>query len=395
MGLFLARGYALAEKAEEADVILVNTCSVRGHAEHRAISYLGSLKKLKGIGPSTSLRINNSKNIVLGIIGCMAVNRGEEIFKKMLHINLVCGPASFDKIPGYIERIKEEGIKIKDIKDRERGEELYRACFREDSNHAQVVISTGCSNYCTYCVVPYVRGELRLRSPEDIIGEVERNVKLGIKKITLLGQNVNDYIYKPQSHTLMGTGKATSKIRNTQYAMRNTKINFVDLLRMIDEIEGLREINFISSQPKNISKELFTLMAKSSKIEKHLHLPFQSGSDRILKLMNRGYTRQKYLGLVDDYKKIVGNSLSTDVIVGFPTETNEDFLQTKDILERVNFSCAYIFKYSPRLRAKSAELTDDVSGEIKAKRHKILLDLQKKISLKKIRNPNIEIRNKF
>ena len=276
---------------------------------------------------------------------------------------MVIGPANFDKIPYYIEKIRKEGVRIIDIEDKERKEDFYSSSFRFQKDYAYVVISTGCSNFCSYCVVPYVRGELRLRKPSDIIREVERNVKLGIKKITLLGQNVNDYQYK------------------SSVGGYRSLVNFVDLLRMVGEVEGLEEIDFVTSHPKNTSPELFELMAKSNKIKKHLHLPFQSGSDRILRLMNRGYTKNDYLKLVSSYKEIVGGTLSTDVIVGFPTETEEDFLQTKEVLEKVRFKYAYIFKYSPRPRTKAQLLGDDVEKREKERRHRILLELQKKISL--------------
>jgi len=344
-GLFVDKGYTIAGDAQEADVVLVNTCSVRAHAEDRARSYLGSFKKLK------------DKRPLVGLIGCMAANQGQELSKRMPHIDLICGPANFAKIPEYIKKIEKERTRIIDLADNARGEDFYQASFRQDSSHAQVIISTGCSNYCSYCVVPYVRGKLRLRKPSDIIGEVKRNISSGIKNITLLGQNVNDY-----------------KCEST---------DFIRLLGTIAGMEGLESLDFITSQPRNTSKELFTLIEKSPKIRKRLHLPFQSGSNRILKVMNRGYTREKYLQLVDDYKKIVGGTLSTDVIVGFPTENEEDFEQTKNILEKVKFSHAFIFKYSPRRAAKSFKLTDDVGKDIKTKRHRILLDLQKKISLGK------------
>ncbi len=338
LGLFLEKGYVQAKDEKEADLILINTCSVRDHAENRAISYAGSLKKLPAI---------------VGLIGCMARNRGEEVFKKMPHLSLICGPASFAKIPDYIGKIQKEKTRIIDLDDLKRDEQMYRAAFRIEPDHAQVVISTGCSNYCSYCVVPYVRGELCLRDPEDIELEVKGNIDLGIKKITLLGQNVNDYP------------------------------NFTELLSRVEGVKGIGEINFITSQPRNIPDGLFEFIAKSDKVSKHLHLPFQSGSNRILKLMNRGYTKEKYLQLVDDYKRIVGGTLSSDLIVGFPSETDQDFFETKDILERVRFRKAYIFKYSPRPRAKSAAMKDDVSEEAKAKRHRILLNLQKQISLSK------------
>ena len=384
-GLFVERGYSLAQTPDEADVILVNTCSVREHAENRAISFLGSLKK------------NANSKRVIGLIGCMARNRGEELFKRMPHIDLICGPAAFDKIPEYVEKIQKarsQGHKVTksqvnaqnagncariiDLEDKLRNEDFYRAPFRVEKDHAQVVISTGCSNYCSYCVVPYVRGPLRLRRPEDIISEVERNVKLGIKKITLLGQNVNDYHYRSQSH------KVTRSQVNTQSAIGNTAITFIDLLKRVEEVEGVEEIDFVTSHPKNTSRELFELMARSQKIKKHLHLPFQSGSDRILKLMNRGYTKENYLQLVDDYYRIVGGTLSTDIIVGFPGETEKDFLDTKEVVEKVRFRYAYIFKYSPRPKTEATSLKDDVPREVKEKRHRELLDLQKKISTGKV-----------
>ncbi len=355
-GLFLEKGWSLTVEPKDADVILVNTCSVREHAENRAISFLGSLKKITDYRLQITnyrLQITDCKRII-GLIGCMARNRGKELFKKMNHIDLVCGPGSFDKIFEYVDKIKKERIRIIDLEDRVRNEDFYRATFRVDAYHAQVVISTGCSNYCSYCIVPFVRGNLRLRHPEDIIREIEKNLSLGIRRITLLGQNVNDYNYA-------GT-------------------DFVKLLEKITKIEGLKEIDFVTSHPKNTSKELFYLMASSPKIRKHLHLPFQSGSNRILALMNRGYTREFYLNLVKDYKKIVKGSLSTDVIVGFPYEDEEDFNFTKQILEEVRFRYAYIFKYSPRPNTKAYLLGDNIPKREKERRHAILLTLQKEIS---------------
>ena len=350
LGLFLDLGYSLAKEPKEAEVILVNTCSVRQHAEDRALSFLGRLKKL-----AERRRSRGAKQRIIGLIGCMAQNTGEEVFKKMPYVDLICGPGCLDRVVAYIQKIRIKRIRILDLEDKKRKSEFYEGSYRIESDHAQVVISTGCSNYCSYCVVPFVRGELRLRRPEDIIDEVKKNIDLGIGKVTLLGQNVNDYLF-------------------------DKRISFVDLLRMVEEINGLSELNFITSQPRNIPKGLFELIAKSDKISKHLHLPFQSGSNRILKKMNRGYTIEKYLQIVDDYKKIVKGTLSTDVIVGFPGEKDEDFQQTRSILEKVRFSSAYIFKYSPRLRAKSAQFKDDISGDLKVKRHKLLLDLQRKIS---------------
>ncbi|MBU1122045.1 MAG: tRNA (N6-isopentenyl adenosine(37)-C2)-methylthiotransferase MiaB [Candidatus Omnitrophica bacterium] len=354
-GLLLAKGYFLAEDIDCADIVLVNTCSVRDHAESRAISFLGTFRKL----PQDKVKK------VLGLIGCMAQNIGETLIKKMPHINLVCGPSNLDRIPEYIEQIIKNKTKIIDLEHRPRQEEFYKNFYRAESTSAQVVISVGCSNYCSYCVVPYVRGNLYVRNPEDIIEEVKMNMDLGIQKITLLGQNVNDYQFRPST-----------------IDHRLSTVNFVDLLRRISDVEGVKEIDFMTSNPRNISKELFYLMAQRSNIKKHLHLPCQSGSDRILKMMNRGYSRQEYIDITESYKDIVAGTLSTDVIVGFPTETDEDFSATQEMLEEVEFKGAYIFKYSPRPGTAASKLEDDVTVEIKQQRHQLLLSFQKQISLR-------------
>jgi tRNA-2-methylthio-N6-dimethylallyladenosine synthase len=384
MGLFLREGYAQAESEKDADVILVNTCSVRDHAENRALSLLGTYKKLKKAkagtvrlekepksnGGDSPLRAGAARGQfpLIGLIGCMAQNKGTEIFSKMPHLDLVCGPSAFFKIPEYVERIKDLGVsskrsRIKDLEDKERDESFYGGVFRKEPDRAQVVISTGCSNYCSYCIVPYTRGKLRPRNPKNIIGEIKQNVKQGRKKVTLLGQNVNDYNFESQV-----TGH------------KSQVINFVELLRKIDKIEGLEELDFVTSHHKNTSQELFRVMAESDKIKNHLHLPFQSGSNRILKLMGRGYTREKYIELANQYKKITKGTLGSDIIIGFPTETEEDFNQTRDLVEKVRFKYAFIFKYSPRLKTKAAEMADNVPEKVKSRRHKELLDLQKEIS---------------
>ncbi|MCM8831239.1 MAG: tRNA (N6-isopentenyl adenosine(37)-C2)-methylthiotransferase MiaB [Candidatus Omnitrophica bacterium] len=345
LGLFLDRGYTIAASPQDAGVIFVNTCSVRKHAEDRAISFLGTLKK-----------IYNENKTIIGVIGCMAKYQGRLLVERMPYLNIICSPARLYYLPEYVEKVKNFGIKIVDLDDSERPEAFYESSFLLNKDHAQVVISTGCSNYCSYCVVPYVRGNLRLRKPQKIIEEIKKFLEKGVKKITLLGQNVNDYIYKKEN------------------------IDFVKLLEKIASIKEIEQIDFITSHPKNTSQQLFKVMADYPNIKKHLHLPFQAGSDRILKLMNRGYTQKDYLLLVEDFYKIVNGSLSTDVIVGFPTESKEDFLKTKKVLETVKFKYAYIFKYSPRPNTKAAKLADDVSNSEKERRHRILLNLQKKIS---------------
>jgi len=348
-GLLIEKGFKLVEDVFSADIILINTCSVREHAEQRALSFLGTLKKLK-----------SQKNKIIGLIGCMAKNRGEGLFKKLSYLDLIIAPSNFDRIPYYLEKIAKEKIRIIDLEERKREEFFYHSSFRFDSSSAYVVISTGCSNFCSYCIVPFTRGRLRIRDYRDIIEEIKRNVDMGIKKITLLGQNVNDYVFR---------------------ISKDKVINFVDLLARIEKIEGIEEIDFITSHPKNTTKDLFFLMASSKKIRKHLHLPFQSGSNKILKLMRRGYTKEKYLELVEEYKKIVKGTISTDVIVGFSYEEEKDFLETKELLGRIKFKYAYIFKYSPRPHTEAFSWPDTVPSEEKEKRHKFLLDLQRRISL--------------
>jgi tRNA-2-methylthio-N6-dimethylallyladenosine synthase len=206
-----------------------------------------------------------------------------------------------------------------------------------------------------------VRGDIRLRSPEDILAEVKRSVEDGATKITLLGQNVNDYLFCSDRSLPVAT------------------YGFLDLLKMVVKIDGIKEIDFISAHPKNTSIELFEFMASEPKIKKYLHLPFQSGSDKILSAMNRGYTREFYLKLAHDYRRITGGKMGTDVIVGFPGETDEDFQATYDLIEEVGFEYYYLFMYSPRPHSAAQKMVDDVPQEVKHKRHSKLLELQKKI----------------
>lgn len=343
-GLLLAEGYKLTEEAKGADIVLLNTCSVRQHAEDKVWSELGRYGK------------RGSKKPIIGIIGCMAQSYKEEVFKRAPSVDIVCGPSSIDNIALYLE----EALRKKNVlavEEKKRREEIYHTGFYEERGHAYVVISEGCDNYCSYCVVPYARGRLRHRSSEDILAEVKEALDSDIGNITLLGQNVNSYEDASQ------------------------KIDFTGLLKKVSSLEGLKSLSFITSHPKDTSPALFKLMAQTPVIKRYFHLPVQSGSDRILKAMNRGYTAKKYLEIVDQYRSIVYNGqLSTDIIVGFPSETEEDFAQTLDLARRVGFDSAYIFKYSPRPNTKAALLSDDVPMEAKKRRHAQLLKLQKEIS---------------
>jgi tRNA-2-methylthio-N6-dimethylallyladenosine synthase len=350
-GLLRKEGYQFTEEPQKADIILFNTCSVRQHAEDKIWSEVGRYKK--GQSPSGTAPI-------IGVVGCMAQNYKEKIFERTPNVNFAVGPTDIYRIPEIIKKLSDKNlfeIKIWETDGDIRPEEIYHTGFYQDEQHAYIVISEGCSNYCSYCVVPYVRGQLRNRNYKEILKETEEAVDKGITKITLLGQNVNGYQYND--------------------------VSFTKLIEFVNLVKGLREFSFITSHPKDTTVDLFKTMANLEKLKKYLHLPIQSGSDRVLKLMNRGYTRIFYLDLVDNYRKIVKDGiLTTDIIVGFPTESETDFLQTHNLVKDIEFDAAYIFKYSPRPHTEAEKLADDVERPVKEKRHGLILGLQKKISNK-------------
>jgi len=346
VGQFLSKGYKLVDTSKKADVILLNTCSVREHAEHKVWSELGSREQLKKKKP----------DLVIGVIGCMAKNLQHRIIERMPHVDLVVGPNDLANIYDYVKKILKERKRKQLVKvsSATRDKSFYRHLYHQNKKHSYVNISEGCSNFCSYCVVPYVRGRHRSRPIGDITKEIKQLVKDGITSITLLGQNVNDFYY----------------------SRGRKRVNFVGLLDMISDIKGVNELSFITSHPKDIDSKLFDLMAQKKNIIKYLHLPVQSGSNRILKLMNRRYTRQKYLKIIAQYRKRVPKGvLATDVIVGFPGETRKDFKDTLGLFKEVKFNFAYIFKYSPRPHTKARDLADDVGAGEKERRHGILLDL--------------------
>ena len=345
-GLLNKAGYEIIDDESRADTVIFNTCSVRQHAEEKVWSAVGC-----------------SKAKIIGIIGCMANNYREAIFEKAPKVDFVVGTADIGKLPEILKEIeKHKGSllekKIYETDAEFREDEIYHTGFHLDQEHAFTVISEGCENFCAYCVVPYVRGKLRSRDHKDILDEIREDIAAGISKITLLGQNVNAYQFK--------------------------SIGFVELVKLVGSIEGLKEFSFVTSHPKDTSIELFKVMADCEKLKKYLHLPVQSGSDRILKLMNRGYTRKFYLDLVQNYRKIVKHgALTTDIIVGFPGETEEDFQDTYNLIKEIGFNAAYIFKYSPRPHTEAEKMPDDVPKLEKERRHSMILELQKKISKEK------------
>ena len=358
-GLLTNQGLRLTEDEALADILIYNTCSVRKHAEDKVWSELGRHKK------------KDSRRRVIGVAGCMAQCYKDEIFQRAPCVDFVVGPSDIHKIPEIIEKLSAcqppaaaEGLferKIWQTNGGIRPEEIYHTGFYEDKNHAYMVVSEGCSNYCSYCVVPYVRGGLKNRKCADIISEIKAALNKGITNVTLLGQNVNAY--------------------------QNKDTDFIKLLSLVNKIEGLKQFSFITSHPKDTGVDLFQAMAGLEKLKKYLHLPVQSGSDRILELMNRGYTRADYQGLIRAYRNIVSKGvLTTDVIVGFPGETEKDFRQSYDLIKEAQFDSAYIFKYSPRPHTRAEALADDVPTQEKQRRHCLILGLQKEIS-KKCKNP--------
>jgi tRNA-2-methylthio-N6-dimethylallyladenosine synthase len=377
-GLLKKEGYKITDESEKANIVIFNTCSVRQHAEDKVWSEIGRIGKLR-IPGYPDIRISGRP--IIGVVGCMAQNYKEKIFERAPEVDFVVGPSDIHKIPEILTKVRsqESGVrsrcllelKIWETDGNIRPEEIYHTGFYEDKNHAYVVISEGCSNFCSYCVVPYVRGPLRNRNYKDILKEIEEAVGEGISKITLLGQNVNAYEF--------GVRLPTGQTGSSQF-----RVDFIKLLRTVNNIKGLEEFSFITSHPKDTSVDLFKAMNNLDKLKKDLHLPVQSGSDRILGLMNRGYNRKFYLDLIQNYRKIIKDGrLTTDIIVGFPGETEEDFRDTYNLVKNVEFNAAYIFKYSGRPNTKAVALADDVPVKEKERRHKIILDLQKGISNKK------------
>lgn len=343
-GLLLESGFKKTDSVDKADVILFNSCSVRKHAEDRLFSNIAALKKLKSKRP----------DIIIGLIGCTAQNYKDKAIERAPLVDLVCGPGNEGDLPHLIKAIAKNRCPIiATNKVNEKRPEAFPK-YRDGGFKALVSIGEGCDNFCSYCIVPYVRGRERSRDAKDIIREVKDLAARGFKEITLLGQNVNSYGHKT---------------------------DFVSLLGRLNKVEGIERIRFMTSHPKDASLELFKAMRSLDKVCEHLHLPLQSGSDRILKLMNRKYTRKKYVKLIAEYKKLVpSGSVTTDIIVGFPSESERDFQDTIKAMKEIGLDSAFLFKYSPRPPAKSAKLKDSVPKDVKEKRLKALLELQAGIS---------------
>ena len=356
-------GFSLTGSEKEADVVLINTCSVRRHAEQRVLSHLGNLKHIKQSRPE----------IVVGVIGCMAQRLGSELLEHDA-VDIVCGPTQIPQIAEFVTQSLQEKKKTIAITEKirrqtskkqtlalEKFESVFDADDRQIPNQTFVRAMRGCNNLCTYCIVPYVRGPEVSRPPAAIIEQIKRLADKGVKLITLLGQAVDSYKYTTCEKT---------------YCL-------ADLLQMASEIEGIEWIRFVTSYPaEKFYSEILKAMADLPKVCNYLHIPAQSGSDKILKAMNRNYTADKYLELLDKARDIVpGIAIAGDFIVGFPGETEKDFQQTVSLVQKARYKNCFIFKYSPRPGTTAEEkLQDTVSTEVKKKRNIELLAVQEKIS---------------
>jgi len=353
MGSLVRRGFEEAESESDADVIFLNTCTVREMAERKALGKMELLGQRKEKEPG----------LILGICGCVSQQKKEGLLHRMPFLDIVCGTGQIAHIPEMIEAVRKSRTRQISLEEDSCEKLDFREAKRKSTVKAFVCIMRGCDNYCSYCVVPYVRGRERSRPPEEIMAEIQELARRGYKEVTLLGQNVNSY------------GKGLE-----------TKCDLVELLERINDVAGIERIRFVTSHPKDIRPNLIEAMAHLEKVCEHLHFPLQSGSDKILQLMNRGYALSDYARIVDALRKTVpGIALGTDIIVGFPGETEEDFARTVEAMQTIEYDSAFIFKYSTREGTAAARLPDSVPLEKKKERNRILLQLQEEISLRKNR----------
>ncbi|MCB1195134.1 tRNA (N6-isopentenyl adenosine(37)-C2)-methylthiotransferase MiaB [bacterium] len=340
-----ASGYLSIDDEDSADVVLLNTCSVRENAEVKVINKIHRLIQRK----------QGNESFVIGVVGCMAENRSEYLRKKFPEVQVICGPSSYVDLPILIDRIY-EGNSHSESLGIDKREMFPNLAVRGNKLQSFVTIMRGCDNHCSYCVVPKTRGKEKSRTIEEIYDEITVMVEGGCREVTLLGQNVDSY------------GKGLN-------------VHFVDLLERVNTIKGLERIRFITSHPKDASERLFYAFRDLEKLMPYFHLPLQSGSNGILRKMYRSYTRELYIQKIDKLRSIVPDiSLSSDFIVGFPTESEKDFQETCDAYEQIAYDTSFIFKYSPRSGTKAAEMTDDVPKNIKEERNQRLLEIQEKVS---------------
>lgn len=348
-GLLKAIGYSLTDDIDAADLVLINTCCVRATAEDKVFGQIGRFKSLKRQKPA----------LILGVTGCMAQKEGADLIKRAPHVDFVLGTGQSSEVARVVQSLELERKHVVDTSNvsGDIPSEVYP--LRGGQVSTFVPIMYGCNNFCTYCIVPYVRGRERSRKPDEIIAEVKQAVAEGFKEITLLGQNVNSY-----------AGGMT----------------FAELLAAVDKVSGVERLRFMTSHPKDLSDELIAAIAGGEHICEHIHLPVQYGSDKILRRMNRVYSVEGYLRLVEKIRAALPNvSLTTDLIVGFPGETDEDFQETLNFIRAVEFDAAFTFIYSKRSGTPAATFANQIDDETKHRRLNELMKVQNAISLSKNR----------
>ena len=343
-GMLISMGYSSCDNRNDADIIIFNTCCVRENAELKVHGNLGQLKGLK----------KQKKDLIIAVCGCMMQQKGipEEISKKYPFVDIIFGTHNLHKFPEYLNRVLMNDERILEIESG--SDEIIEGMTidRKSSLKAFVTIMYGCDNFCTYCVVPHVRGREKSRKSEDIINEIKNLAKEGYKEITLLGQNVNSY------------GKGLEE-----------DINFPKLLRKVNEVEGIERIRYMTSHPKDFSDELIDTMKDCNKICNQLHLPVQSGSNRVLKAMNRHYTKEEYIEKINKIKSLIPDlAITTDIIVGFPGETEEDFEETLDLVKKVRYDSAFMFLYSNRKYTRADMMPNQIPDDIKHERFNRLVE---------------------
>ena len=345
-GILTNLGLEKTADYDEADAIFLTTCAIRENAETKVHSKLGNLHKIK----------LNKPHLIIGVLGCMAQNLKDDLLKNKPYVDIILGPDSYRKIPELINRHVKDNKSIVDTKLSKY--EVYENLFPNtgDTFNAWVSIMRGCDKFCSFCIVPFTRGRERSRSVESIVEEVKKAVVQGFVEITLLGQNVNSYNFEGKS--------------------------FSDLLLAVSDINGVKRIRYTSPHPQDINIELLEVMASRKNICNYVHFPMQSGSNEVLKRMNRTYTREHFYDMAMKIREIMPNcGLSTDIIVGFPGETDEQFRETLDLMEAIKFNSAFTFKYSPRPYTKAEQFSDQISEEIKKIRLDEMLILQRKHTL--------------
>ncbi|HSD63532.1 MAG TPA: tRNA (N6-isopentenyl adenosine(37)-C2)-methylthiotransferase MiaB [Ignavibacteriaceae bacterium] len=344
MGILQKNGFSITKSVDDADVVLLNTCSVRENAEQRIYGRLGNFKTVKSSKPE----------LIVGILGCMAERLRKDLIEEKKIVDLIVGPDEYRRLPDLISVVfhGEKGIGVR-LSKTETYDDIIP--YREDGLQAWISVMRGCDKFCTFCVVPFTRGRERSKPLTSVVNEIEKLSQRGFKEVTLLGQNVNSY--------------------------RDGENDFADLLAASAEVDRNIRVRFTTSHPQDLSDKLLFTIAEHPNLCNYIHLPVQSGSNRILELMNRTYTIEQYLALIDKAKKIIpGVSFSTDIIAGFPTETREDHQLTLEVMKQVRYDGAYMFKYSPREGTKAYKMDDDVTEEVKKERLQEIIELQQLIS---------------